>query len=352
MKIAQLVSNFHPVHPQQNMAIYSHVAWLTNGLINQGHTVTLFGAGNSNTKAKLHSILPIASKAMSMNDEMRKYYVHSLVSQCYRRAKEFDIIHSHFNILSSFYSNLVDTPTVQAIHSPISTELRPLLMQFKNNRYISFSLAQRKSMPDLNWVANIYHGVDTKIFSYNPEPKDYMLFLGRITEDKGVHYAIEAAKAAGVQLIIAGRSYPAEGYWHDKIEKHIDGVTVRYVGEANFETKIEWLKNAKALLFPTQYNEAFGYTMIEAMACGTPVIGWRNGSTPEIIADGKTGYVVENVPDMVQTIKKIDTISRAATRKRAEQFFSVEKMVSGYAKVYERITKEREYKKQNGNYKL
>jgi len=146
-------------------------------------------------------------------------------------------------------------------------------------------------------------------------------------------------------LIIAGRSYPNEGYWHEQIEKRIDGKTVRYVGEADFDQKITYLQNATALMFPTQYEEVFGYSMIEAMSCGTPVIGWKKGSVPEVIQDKKTGYLVNNVKDMVKAIKNIDKIKREAVRERVERLFSVQKMVSGYNKVYEKIITENERKK-------
>jgi len=189
-------------------------------------------------------------------------------------------------------------------------------------------------MPELNWVANIYHGVDTNLFPYNLKPKDYILYLGRVTEDKGVHLAIEAAKRAGVQLIIAGKTYSTEGYWHAMIESNIDGKTVRYVGEQSMEGKIELIQNAKALIFPTQCNEVFGYVMIEAMSCGTPVIAWNNGSVPEVIKHGVSGFIVNSVDEMVTAINSINEIDRANCRQRAVDLFSIEKMVSGYERVY------------------
>lgn len=343
MRIFQLVSNLHKVSPASNQAIYSHVAWLTNGLVKRGHKIDLFASGDSETDARLFSVTPEPLSQMDISEGLKKSYTNLLISKCYAQAKDADIIHSHFNLSHLFCAGLVDKPSVQSIHSPLTEEQKIILENFKSRRFVSFSLAQRKQMPELNWTGNVYHGVDTSIFSFNPNPENYFLYLGRITEEKGVHLAIEAAKAANVPLIIAGRSYPTEGYWHGQLEKHIDGKMVRYVGEADFEKKIEWLKNAKALLFPTQYNEIFGLVMIEAMSCGTPVIGWDNGSVPEIIQDKKTGYVVKDVPEMVEAIKNIEKISREECRKRAELFFSVEKMVNGYVKVYERVTKEHQF---------
>lgn len=340
MRIAQLVSNLHPVNARSNHAIYSHTGILADAFVEKSQDVTLFASSDSETKAKLHGVPPEEIVQADLPEAIRRHYTHSLISQCYNKAAEFDIIHSHFTLLSSFYSNLVKTPTVCSIHSPITEDLKPIIEQFKNNRYISFSLSQRKQFPELNWVANIYHGIDTNLFAYNEEPEDYFLYIGRITEEKGIHYAIEAAKAAGVKLLIAGRTYATEGYWHKHLEPHIDGKNVRYVGEANLERKIELYRNAKGLLFPTQYDEVFGLVMIEAMSCGTPVIGWNKGSVPEVVQDGETGYVVNSVEEMTEAIKKIDKISRKACRERVERLFSVEKMVQGYLKVYHRIVKE------------
>src|SRR3990167_10910785 len=147
------------------------------------------------------------------------------------RMNNVDIIHSHFTIISSFFNNLIDVPTVVSVHSPIEDRVRSILELHKNNRYISFSLAQRKQMPNLNWYANIYHGVNTNAFAFESEPEDYFVFLGRITQDKGTSSAIEAAKAAGVPLRIAGTSYPNEGYWQKSVEPHINGESIRSFGE-------------------------------------------------------------------------------------------------------------------------
>lgn len=345
MKIAQLTSNMYEVNTNFTKAIGSHVAWLSNKLVERGHKVDLFAADNSETDAALHGISP-ALASLDLPEDIKRYYTMLNIARCYEFAnKNCDIVHSHFNLLSSFISITADVPNLISVHSPIRDEIRPLLKEFKNENYVSFTLAQRAQMPELNWAANIYHGVDVNLFTYNPKPQDYLLYLGRITEDKGVHYAIESANALGMKLLIAGTSYPSEGYWHKFIEPNINGKDIHYMGEASLETKIELLQNAKALLFPTNYNEVFGYVMIEAMSCGTPVIGFDRGSVPEIIQDEQTGFVVKDVKDMIKAIKKIDSIDRKAVRKRAETYFSLEKMVTGYEKVYERIIKKANGKK-------
>ena len=243
-------------------------------------------------------------------------------------------------------ASLVETPTLVSVHSPIEDRLKPLLAQVHGVRYISFSLAQRRQMPELNWYANIYHGVDTELFAFNPEPRDYLLFLGRLTRDKGPHHAIRAAELAGAKLRIAGASYPAEGYWQSDIEPHINGENVRYVGEASQEAKIPLLQGAKALLFPTECEEAFGYSMIEAMSCGTPVIAFGNGSVPEIVKHGETGFIVKNAEEMAAAIARLGEIDRAAVRRRAEKYFSEAKMLEGYERVYQRAIADLEWKKE------
>jgi glycosyltransferase involved in cell wall biosynthesis len=340
MRIAQLANNFRKAYPKSNNAIYSHAALLTNALVERGNDVDMYASGDSETKAKLISVTEIATADMDITEETRKNLAHLEISKCYKNAANYDIIHSHFSLLSSFYANLVQTPTVQSLHIPIKDEIRPLLSEFRNNYYVSFSLAQRQQMPELNWAANIYHGLDLGEFKFNPEPGEYLLYLGRITSDKGVHLAIEAAQAVNMPLVIAGRSYQTDGYWHNHIEKKIDGKMIQYVGEADYQQKRELLQKAKALLFPTQVPETFGLSMIEALASGTPVIGWDNGSVREVIQDRHTGYVVNSVEGLVKGIQNIDKISRQECRDRAEKFFSLEKMVTGYEKVYLRIIEE------------
>ncbi len=347
MKIAQLVTNMHRVDRLSNRAISSHVAHVSNGLVAAGHEVHLFCAEGSQSDATLHPATGPLSK-LDLPDDIKRYYIYQNISNCYQFAREnVDIIHSHFNLLSSFFQGLVDVPTLTSLHSPVTERIRPLLQHYKNNKYISFSHAQRKQIPELNWYATIYHGVDTELFAYEPKPEEYLLYLGRITEEKGVHFAIQAAMAVGLPLKIAGASYVSEGYWQNHIEPYINGTSVQYIGEVSFENKIPLLQKAKALLFPTLYDEVFGYVMIEAMSCGTPVIGFDNGSVSEIIQDGKTGFVVRDAEGMIEAIKNIDRIDRKDVRNRARGFFSKEKMILGYEKVFQRLLNEQEHKKKS-----
>ena len=341
MRIAQLVSNLYSVPPKSSRAIYHLAGLLTDGLVEKGHEVTLFNAKTAQTAAHLEYVTDVAvSKIADLSELAKQRYMHLLASRCFQKSEKFDIIHSHFNIVGCYYAQLVATPTIHTIHSPISKDMLPVLEYVKDENFVSVSWAQRKQLSKVNWIANIYHGVDMRHYEFNPEPKDYFLFLGRITGQKGVHFAIEAAKATNSKLIISGKSYVTEDYWHKEVEPHIDGVNIRYVGESNHSSKIELLRNAKALLFPTTPKEVFGLVTIEAMACGTPVIGFNVAAVPEIVKDKTTGYLVKDVAGMVKAIKKIDKISRQACRDRAERLFSIEKMVSGYEHVYSRVIEE------------
>jgi len=345
-KIAQIAPTSNPISSESNKAIYSHIAQLVDGFVDKKHDVTLFGHQESQIKGKLHT------SVFSVDEENKKFVARyeqwGIISDCYTQVRQglFDLVHSHMNVMTGFFSRVEkNVPTLISVHSPIEDWMKPILLKHKDEKYISFSLAQRKELPQLNWYSNIYHGVDTDLFAFEETPEDYILFLGRITHDKGAHIAVEACKKGGIPLRLAGRSYSTEGYWHDKIESHINGVSVRYVGEVSLQEKIPLIQKAKAIIFPVLWNEPFGYVLIEAMSCGTPVIAFPNGSVPEIVKDGKTGFLVNNVEEMAQALKKIDTIDRRQVRKRAEQFFSLKQMLLHYDSVYHRVVKETKFKK-------
>lgn len=348
LRIAQINNAVYPVSEKQNKAIYSHVAHLVNGFTDLKHEVVLYGNKQSDIKGS------VIDSGINIPEEFRKdlqrYEQWSLISDCYRnnQKNKYDIIHSHLTVMTPIISSLEKkTPTLISIHSPIEDWMIPLLTKYKDEKFISFSLAQRKQLPELNWYANIYHGVDTDLFDFNEKPEDYFLFIGRITKDKGAYDAIEACISTGVKLRIAGRSYSEEGYWQEKIEPYINGNTIRYIGEVSLEEKIPLIQNAKAIIAPTYYNEAFGYTIIEAMSCGTPVIAYPNGSVAEIVKDQKTGFLVNSIEEIAEAIKKIDSIDRKECRKRAELFFSKKKMIKHYESVYQRAIQEKNFKNKN-----
>ncbi len=346
MRIAQIASSAHPVSARQNKAIYAHTGQLVDGFENLGHEVTIYCNGASQTLGDLRTSEFVTSEENRL--AVARYEQWGLISDCYVAAQKerFDIIHSHVTVMTGFFSRLEKKiPTLISIHSPIEDWMKPILLKHKDEKYISFSLAQRKLLPQLNWYANIYHGVDVDLFTFKEVPEDYVLFIGRITHDKGAHIAIGASLAAGQNIRIAGRTYGTESYWHTSIEPHINGTTVRYVGEVSLEEKISLIQNAKAIIFPTLLQETFGYVLIEAMSCGTPVIAFPNGSVPEIIKDGKTGFLVNTEEEMAAAIAKIHTIDRKEVRKRAEQLFSLKKMIRHYDSVYQRAIQENNFKK-------
>lgn len=345
MRIAQLAPTGCAVSKNANKAIYSHIAHLVDGFQGDKHAVTLYGHHGSMVSGKLATPTSALHSAYAAHD---RYEQWDILSNCYLAAQQrtFDVIHSHMHVMTGFFSRLEQhTPTLISVHSPIEDRVKPILLKHRDEKYISFSLAQRSQMPNINWYANIYHGVDTNVFTFMPEPEDYVLFIGRLTHDKGVHIAIAACMDAGIPLRIAGRTYGTETYWHEQIEPHINGNTVRYFGEVSFENKIPLIQKARAIVFPTLYQEAFGYVLIEAMACGTPVIAFPNGSVPEIVKDGVTGFLVTDQAEMTAALHKIDTIDRKKVRNRAEQFFSLKGMLSHYENVYRRAIAETAFKR-------
>lgn len=348
LNIAQIAPFGTPISAKQNKAIYSHVAHLVDGFVDKKHNVTLFGNPKSDVKGQITGSIFNINDDQEKKETILRYEQWGLLSDCYLAAKQkaFDVIHSHLTVMTGFFSRLEkNIPTLISIHSPIEDWMKPILLKHKDEKYISFSLAQRKQLPELNWYANIYHGVDTDLFSFEENPDDYVLFIGRITQDKGAHIAIKTAKEAGIPLRIAGRSYGTENYWHEMIEPHIDGNTVRYFGEVSLEDKIPLIQKAKAIIFPVLWQEPFGYVLVEAMSCGTPVVAFANGSVPEIVKNNVTGFIVESEEEMTEAIKKIDTIDRKKVRNRAEQFFSLKKMLTHYESVYKRVIQEVKFKR-------
>lgn len=345
MRIAQVAPINHQVSPDSVYGIYSNVAYICDGVAESGHDVTLFAAKDAKTKAEVRGVVEQNSRDAGLQDKEVMHMNHLNLSKCFQKASRFDLIHSHYSTLGTLYAPLVDIPVVHSVHNPLPKSFIDIKDHVKGQKFISFSLAQRELYPDLNWIANIYHGIDQNVYSFSEKSDGYLFYLGRVIEEKGAHIAIEAAKAANKRLIISGMSRPEEPYWQKEIEPHIDGVHIQFVGPSDLKKKITLLQGADAVLFPSKRNEPFGLVMIEAMSCGTPVIGFDDGAVPEVIKDGKTGYVVKSTKEMIEAINNLDKISRRECRKRAEMYFSVQKMVSGYLKVYQRVINEWQYKK-------
>lgn len=323
--------------PPRDYGPWELVAYnMTQGLVKKGHEVTLFATSDSKTEAKLASIVPHPYREHP--DEMEECVWEALhIGHFFEQANQFDIIHNHYNFLPLTYSRLVRPPMVTTIHGFTSKKILPVFQEYnKNNYYISISDADRD--PSLNYTATVYNGIDLGEFEFNPNPKDYLVFLGRIARDKGTDLAIKVAKETGRELKIAAIIPPEEkGYWEKEVKPLIDGKQIQYLGPADPEMRNKILKEAFCSLHMIRFEEPFGLTLVEAMACGTPVVAINKGSVPEIVVDGLNGYKVKDVAEAVEGISKIKKINRKDCRKSVEEKFTTQKMVDSYEKVYQKI---------------
>ena len=306
------------------------VGILADELVKRGHTVTLFATGDSKTEAKLVSV---REKPWGNAYSEPIEYLH--IAEAFSRSQEFDIIDCHVEEKACFFADLTLVPTLINVTYGEFGDERRIFERYKHLNYVAISHALKQELPLLNWKGVIYHGINTELFSYNEHPEQYLLFLGRVSPQKGPHIAINIACTLNKKLIIAGKMSDADKpYLDTHVLPFIDGKQIQYVGIADFKTKNELYKNASALLHPIQYLEAFGLTIIEAMACGTPVISFDNGAPKEIIQDAKTGFIVTTEEQMAEAVLRLDTISRARCRERIQQHFTVEQMVDEYEKMY------------------
>lgn len=343
MRIAQVAPLWERVPPPAYGGIELVVGLLTDELVRRGHEVTLFASGDSITLAKLESVHP---QAMRLDPKIKEYGVYEMLqlSKVYERAQEFDVIHSHMGCAALPYANFVKTPTVHTLHGIFTPDNEKLFAYARRQPFVSISNSQREDRLELNCLATVYNGIDPAIYDFKPQPQDppYLAFLGRLSPEKGPHLAIEIAKRAGWQLKLAGKVDVVDrDYYAEKIEPLIDGEQIQYLGEANHEQKCKLMSNAVATLFPITWREPFGLVMIESMATGTPVIAMRMGSTPEIVADGRTGFLCDSVEECVAALDRIGEIDRQACRDHVMANFSVQRMVDGYEAVYHQLLEQR-----------
>jgi glycosyltransferase involved in cell wall biosynthesis len=336
MRIAVLSPVWFPVPPTGYGGIEWVVSLLADGLAEAGHDVTLFASGDSRTEATLASVFDEAPS--SHIGETYYELQHALAA--YRRADEFDVINDHTGLLGATLGGLVSTPVVHTVHGPLDEvslrTYRQIAEVAPRVGLISLSENQRRPGPDLPWVANIYNALDLDDYPFHEEPGEYLLFLGRMSPDKGAHRAIEIARAAGVPIKLAGKKREhAEQAYFDELVKPLLGDDAEYVGETTHATKVDLLQNARATLFPIDWEEPFGLVMIESMACGTPVIATRFGAVPEVIDDGVTGVIVPSWRDMGDALERADAIDARAQRRIVEERFSPARMVADYVAAYE-----------------
>jgi glycosyltransferase involved in cell wall biosynthesis len=337
MRIAQVAPLYERVPPALYGGTERVVSYLTEELVRRGHHVTLFASGDSVTDARLTAATARALRLDPDAGDVLSPHVLQL-SQVFERADEFDLIHCHVDYLAFPFGRLVRTPTLHTLHGRLDPpHLTALFRHFRDIPLVSISDAQRAPLRDLGlaWAGTVYHGLPLAGFPFLPEGGRYLAFLGRISPEKRPDLAIEVAKRVGLPLKIAAKVDAADNrYFTREIAPLLDHPLIEFVGEIGDAEKAAFLGGALALLFPVDWPEPFGLVMIEAMACGTPVIARACGSVPEVVEPGRTGYLADTVEDLVEAVKRVDTIDRAACRRHVEQRFSVERMADGYEVIY------------------
>jgi len=351
MRIAHVVSLQESVPPKGKNGLEFMVHYLTEELVKRGHQVTLFATENSKTSAKLVGVIPYPAMKKWIFGWSPIDYSMASMAKAAEMADNFDIIHTHLGSLAFYFADLINIPIIETIHSPIckvskkSPTKRNLLDGYSKDKlrrynkvhHIFVSENQRKNALLKQNSGVIHNGIPMENFVFKAQPKDYFAYLGYITPDKGAHIAVRVAKKAKVKLKLAGSRKGCEEYFRKKIKPYLKKGKIEYIGTVNPAERNRLLGGAKAILSPIQWEEPFGLVMIEAMACGAPVIAFNRGSVPEIIKHGKTGFIVENEKEMVKAVKNIDKINRADCRRHVEKHFTIERMADGYEKAYEKI---------------
>jgi glycosyltransferase involved in cell wall biosynthesis len=336
-KIAILAPTWFAVPPTGYGGIELVVSLLADGLVDAGHDVTLFASGDSLTKANLSYVFEQAPSELIGRSlpEIR----HALA--CYERADEFDVINDHSGIPAAALGGLVQTPVLHTVHGPLDTHeaqdaYGSIAEVAPGVGLISISENQRRPMPDLPWAATIPNAIDLSLYPSKPHKGEYLLFLGRFSPDKGAHRAIAVAMELGLPLKLAGKNRePKERqYFAELVEPHVGHGGIEYLGEVSHGAKVELLQDARATLFPIEWEEPFGLVMVESMACGTPVIATRHGAVPEVIEDGVSGIIVDHYRQMAQALEQADELDPNECRRYVEERFAPERMVGDYERAY------------------
>jgi glycosyltransferase involved in cell wall biosynthesis len=338
MKIAQVAPLFESVPPKYYGGTERVVSYLTEELIRQGHEVTLFASGDSVTEAEL---IAACRRALRLDKHCVDQLAHHILmlEMVQQHKDDFDVIHYHIDYLHFPLSRRTDVPHVTTMHGRLDIpDLVDLYHEFDDIPLVSISNAQREPLPWVNWQGTVYHGLPENLYSLRERPGDYLAFLGRISPEKRVDRAIEIAKRIGMPVKIAAKVDRVDREYYETVIKPLmHDPLVEYVGEIGEEQKDKFLGEAYALLFPIDWPEPFGLVMIEAMACGTPVIAYRRGSVPEVITDGVTGFACEGLEEAIAAVKKIAQIDRKRCREVFEERFSARRMAKDYVTIYERL---------------
>jgi glycosyltransferase involved in cell wall biosynthesis len=339
LRIAQIAPLYEPVPPKLYGGTERVVSYITEELVRRGHDVTLFASGDSETRARL---APGCARALRLlgKPEMGSALQLAMLSDIFTDARErFDIVHSHIDYWSFPFARLTQTPTISTMHGRLDIEdLHPVYRSFPEAALVSISDAQRGPLPDMNWAATIHHGLPPELLRYNPRRGKYLAFIGRISPEKRPDLAIEVALKSGVPLKIAAKVDAVDReYFADVIKPLLKSPLIEYIGEIGDAQKSEFLGGALALMFTIDWPEPFGLAMIEALACGTPVIARPCGSVPEVMQDGVTGFIAREVDELVAAVGKVGSISRERCRREFEARFSVQVMIDKYEAIYQRL---------------
>lgn len=338
MKIAQIAPLAERVPPKRYGGTERVVHALTEELVRRGHDVTLFASGDSQTSAKLESVYPRSLREAKVEDLYgTNNWLLLSIGLAYDLQDEFDIIHDHLAPLSLPTANLATTPVVMTMHGDFNAQNRRLFQTMRDPNVVTISEAQVYPVPGITHAGTVYNGLPMEHYPFGEKGGDYLLYVGRISLEKGTHYAIDVAQQLDMRLIIAAKlDKQDQAYFKEYVEPRLSD-RIKWIGEVNEDERNELMAGAKAFLHPVTWREPFGLTLIEAAACGCPVIAFNKGSIPELIDTGKTGFVVEDTEGMVDAVLAIEQIDRAACRKHALTNFSAKKMTDGYEKIYRKL---------------
>lgn len=337
MRIALVAPVAEAVPPEGYGGTERIVGLLADGLVERGHTVTLYATADSRSKAHLRATTPAGLRATVPGKHHHYWEIRQMLTAL-AEAQQFDVIHAHLGVTAIAASALAPVPVIHTLHGALFPEMLPLFQALRALTFVSISDSQRRPMPDLNYAATIRHGLPWQDYPFCPDKADYLCHLGRICPEKGTHLAIQAACAAGERLVIAAKIDPVDRcYFNELVAPLIDGEQVRYVGEVGHAEKVALLGQAKGVLFPITWEEPFGLVMIEAMGCGTPVIAFRRGSVPEVVAEGETGWIVDDLAGMVDAIGRLAWLSPWRCREHVERHFSLKRMLDDYDALYRRL---------------
>jgi len=339
MRIGIISPLWKPLPPERYGGTELIVSYIAEELVKRGHDVTVFASKDSKTSARL---VPVTEK--NLYDTFGYFKWDNLeydiieTEMVGRLSSEFDILHNHNGFVPLSITPLIKTPMITTLHSSLPPQPESLARAFKDRLFVSISNAQRQLAPYLNYIKTVYHGIDVERFPFSARTGDYLVFLGTFSPYKGPDIAIRIAKESKIPIVLAGEIRKEfEDFYKKEIASMDNGKDVIIKGELNFEEKVELLKNAMALLMPVRWQEAFGIVMIEAMACGTPVIGFNKGAISEVIEDGLSGFVVNSVEEAREAVLKIQRIDRRHCRKIVEERFSINRMVDEYESLYREL---------------